>query len=132
MISEESFEPTVMFFGLTNSPTIFQTIMNEILWNLINIEVTSFIDNIIVETEEKERHNKVVEKVVKKLAKNNLNLYVKLEKYKWKIRRVGFLGVVIELGEIKIEEEKIKEVLDWPTPKGVKDIQKFLKLVNYY
>ena len=54
--------------------------MNEILWNLINIkEVTSFIDNIIVKTEEKERHNKVV----KKLAKNNL--YVKLEKCKQKI-----------------------------------------------
>ena len=65
MISEGSFEPTVIFFGLTNSPTIFQTIMNEILWDLINIgEVTSFIDNIIVETKEKKRHNKVVEKVV--------------------------------------------------------------------
>ena len=65
MISEGSFEPTVIFFGLTNSPTIFQTIMNEILWDLINIgEVTSFIDNIIVETKEQKRHNKVVEKVV--------------------------------------------------------------------
>ena len=65
MISEGSFEPTVIFFGLTNSPTIFQTIMNEILWDLINIgEVTSFIDNIIVETKEKKRHNKVVEKIV--------------------------------------------------------------------
>ena len=65
MISEGSFEPTVIFFGLTNSPTIFQTIINEILWDLINIgEVTSFIDNIIVETKEKKRHNKVVEKVV--------------------------------------------------------------------
>ena len=65
MISEGSFEPTVIFFGLTNSPTIFQTIMNKILWDLINIgEVISFIDNIIVETKEKKRHNKVVEKVV--------------------------------------------------------------------
>ena len=73
--------------------------MNEILWDLINIgEVTSFIDNIIVETKEKKRHNKVVEKVVQKLAKNNLYLYVKPEKYKQKIRRVGFSGVVIGLG----------------------------------
>jgi len=72
----------------------------------------------------------VVEKIVKKLAKNNL--YVKPEKYKWKIRGVGFLAVVIKLGEIKTEEEKVKGMLDWPTPKGVKDIQKFLELVNYY
>jgi len=42
------------------------------------------------------------------------------------------LGVVIEPEGIKIEEEKVKDVLDWPTLKEVKDIQKFLELVNYY
>ena len=59
-------------------------------------------------------------------------MYVKLEKYKWKVRKVGFLEVVIRLERIKIEEENVKEVLDWPTPKGVKNIQKFLELTNYY
>ena len=63
---EESFEPTVMFFGLTNFLAMFQTIMNKILWNLINTrEVASFINNVIVETEKKEKHNEVVEEVVK-------------------------------------------------------------------
>jgi len=45
---------------------------------------------------------------------------------------VGFLGVVIELEGIKMKEEKMKGVLDWLTLKGVKNIQKFLKLANYY
>ena len=45
---------------------------------------------------------------------------------------MGFLGVVIGLEEIKMEEEKLKKVLDWPIPKCVKDMQKFLGLVNYY
>ena len=45
---------------------------------------------------------------------------------------MGFLEVLIGLEEIKMEEEKVKEVLDWLTPKRVKDIQKFLGLVNYY
>jgi len=85
-----------MFFELTNSPATFQTIIKQIFWDLINIgEVVSFIDNVIVETEEKEGYNEVVEKVVKRLVENDL--YVKLEKYKWKIREVGFLGVVIGL-----------------------------------
>jgi len=48
------------------------------------------------------------------------------------VREVVFLGVVIELEGIKIEEEKIKGVLDWPTLQRVKDIQKFLGLMNYY
>ena len=75
-------------------------------------------------------YDKVVEKVVKRLAENNL--YIKPEKYKYKIRKVEFLGVVIRLEEIKMEEEKVKGVLDWLTPKEVKDIQKFLRLANYY
>ena len=128
---EGSFEPTVMFFGLTNSPATFQTIMNELLRDLINTgKVAVFIDDIIVGTEDEEGYNELVAEVVKRLKKNNL--YVKLEKCKWKVREVGFLGVVIGLEEIKMEEEKVKGVLDWPTPKCVKDVQKFLGLANYY
>ena len=125
MTLEGSFEPTVMFFGLTNSLATFQTIINKILQDLINTgEVASFIDNIIVETEEEEDHHKVVEEVVKRIAKNDL--YIKLEKCKQKVRKVKFLEVAIRPERIKIEEEKVKGVLDWLTSKGIKDIQKFL------
>ena len=48
------------------------------------------------------------------------------------MREVGFLRVVIRLERIKMEEEKVKDVLDWPIPKCVKDVQKFLGLANYY
>ena len=71
-----------------------------------------------------------MEEVVRRLAEKNL--YMKLEKYKWKMKEVGFLEVVIGLEGIKMEKEKVKGVLDWPTPKCVKDIQKFLGLANYY
>jgi len=48
------------------------------------------------------------------------------------VREVGFLGVVIGLEGVKMEEEKVKGVLDWLTRKCVKDVQKFLGLANYY
>jgi len=51
-----------------------------------------------------------VKEIVKRLAENNL--YVKPEKCKWKVREVGFLGVVIGPEEIKMEEEKMKRVLE--------------------
>jgi len=105
--------------------------MNEILRDLINTgKVVSFIDDIIVGTEEEEGHNEIVEEVIRRMEENNL--YMKPEKCKWKVREVGFLGVVIERDRIKMEEEKVKAVLDWPTSKSVKDIQKFLGLANYY
>ena len=88
MTLEGSFEPIVMFLGLTNSLVMFQIMMNKILQDLINTrEVISFID-VIVGTEEEKGHNKVVEEVVKRLAENNL--YVKPKKYKWKIWEVRF------------------------------------------
>ena len=90
----------------------------------------SFIDNVIVGMKIVEGYDKIVVKVVKRLVENDL--YMKPEKYKWKIREVGFLKVVIGLERIKIEEEKMKCVLDQPTLKGVKDIQKFLELANCY
>ena len=113
-----------------NSPATFQTIMNEILQDLIKTgKVASFIDNIIIEMEEEEGHDELVE-VVRRLAENNL--YVKPKKCKWKVKKVGFLGVVIGPEGIKMKEEKVKGVLDWLTPKCVKDVQKFLGLANYY
>ena len=131
MTLEGSFEPMVMFFGLTNLLATFQAMINELLQNLINMgKVMAFINDVIVGTETKEGYNELVAEVIRRLEKNDL--YVKPEKCKWKVREVGFLGVIIELDGIKMEEEKMKGVLEWPTPKCIKDMQKFLELVNYY
>jgi len=105
--------------------------MNELLRDLINTgKVVAFIDDVIIEIESKEEHNELVAEVIKRLEENDL--YMKPEKCKWKVREVGFLGVVIREDGIKMKEEKMKGVLDWPTPKCVKDVQKFLGLANYY
>jgi len=85
--------------------------MNELLRDLINIgKVAVFINDMIVGTEMEEGHDELVAEVIKRLEANNL--YVKPEKCKWKVREVGFLGVVIGPEGIKMEKEKIKGVLE--------------------
>ena len=93
-------------------------------------KVVAFIDDVIVGIDTEEGHDKIVVEIIKRLEENDL--YVKPEKYKWKVREIGFLEVVIGPDGIKMKEEKIKGILDWPTPKCVKDVQKFLGLANYY
>jgi len=84
MTPEGIFKHIVMFFELTNFLATFQTMINEILWDLINTgKVVSFIDDVIVETKGKEGHNEIVEEVIRRLVENDL--YMKLEKYKWKV-----------------------------------------------
>jgi len=76
-----AYEPTVMYFRLTNSLATFQMIMNDLFQDLINQEDTViFIDDILVATDTEEGHDELVEKVLKRLEENNL--FVKLEKYK--------------------------------------------------
>ncbi len=69
---ERSFEPTVMFFGLTNSPATFQTMMNDLLRDLVVEEkVVVFIDDVMIVTETEEGHDKIVEEVLKRLEEND-------------------------------------------------------------
>jgi len=108
-----SFEPTIMFFGMTNSLATFQAMMNEILRDLINEgKVVAFVDIVLVGMETEKGHNEIVEEILRRLEENDL--YIKLEKCMWKARKIGFLGVVIRPNGIEMEAEKVDGVLSWP------------------
>ena len=125
------FEPTVMFFGITNSLATFQAITNEILRDLINEgKVAAFVNDVLVGTETEEGHDEIVEEVLRRLEENDL--YVKPEKCIQKVRKIGFLEVVIGPNRIEMEKEKIDGILSWPEPKNAKDVRKLLGLANYY
>jgi len=116
---------------MTNLPATFQVIINKILRDLVNKgKVTAFVDDVLVRTEIEKGHDEIIEEVLKRLEKNDL--YVKPEKYVWKVRKIRFLGVVIEPNGIEMEKKKVDGILSWPKPKNIKDIRKFLDLANYY
>jgi len=99
--------------------------MNELLRDLINTgKMAAFINDIIIGMEMEEKHDEIVAEVIRRLQENDL--YMKPEKCKWKVREVEFLGVVIRPEGIKMEKEKMKGVLEWPTSECVKDVQKIL------
>ena len=103
---EGSFEPMAMFFGLTNSLATFQAMMNDLLRDLVVEEkIAVFIDDIMIATETEERYNEIVEEVLRRLEENDL--FVKPEKCVWKVREVGFLGVIIGEDRVRMEKEKV-------------------------
>jgi len=84
--------------------------INNLLRDLIEVEdVAVFIDNVMMVIETEEEYNNIMEKVSRKITNNNL--FVKPEKYVWKVREVGFLGVVIGLDGIKMEKKKFQRVV---------------------
>ena len=121
----------VMFFRLTNSLVTFQTIINELLRDLINTgKVVAFIDDIIIGMEDEEGHNELVAEVVKKLEENDL--YVKPEKCKWKVREVGFLEVVITLDFLEQDKDQTL-VLEKTQENSIKSsLQSSLSYISIY
>ena len=98
----------------------FQIMMNDLLRNIIEVgNIAMLINSVIVEMEIEKEYNNIV---LRRITKNNL--FVKPEKCMWKIRKIEFLGVVIVIGpdEIKMEKEKVREVVDWLVPKNIKNM----------
>jgi len=105
--------------------------MNDILRDLIDTgDVVAFMNNVLVGIEDKKKHNNVIEEILRRMEADNL--YLKPEKCVWKVKEIDFLGLVIREDGIEMQEEKMSGVLEWPRPKTVKNVQKFLGLANYY
>ena len=83
-----------MFFDLTNLLVIFQVMINDILRDLIDTgDIAAFMNNVLVETKDKEKHNEIVEKVLKRIEESDL--YIKPEKCVWKVKEINFLRSII-------------------------------------
>ena len=85
--------------------------MNNLLRDIIKVgDMIVFIDDIIIGTEIDEGHDDIIKEVLRRMMENDL--FVKPKKYVWKVREVGFLGVMIGLDRVKIEKEKVQRVVD--------------------
>jgi transposase InsO family protein len=125
------FEPLVMFFGLTNSPATFQTMMDDIFRELV-IEgvVVVYLDDILIFTESIEEHRKVTRRVMEILAEHKL--FLKAAKCEFEKTTVEYLGVIISHNSVEMDPVKIAGVADWPAPTNKKEVQSFLGFANFY
>src|ERR1700733_1366311 len=111
------YEPVVMPFGLRNAPAVFQRMMNTQFANITATDkVIIYMDDILIATEDDLKiHREIVNKVLERLAK--LDLYLKLSKCQFEVRKIEFLGVVLEKGTVTMDPIKVSGVQDWKAPK---------------
>ena len=126
-----AFKPLVIFFGLCNSSLIFQMMTNKIFTDMEDIVVV-YIDNIMIftKTDDLKKHDEIELAVLCHLEENNI--YIKAEKCTFHTTEVDFLRMIVGKDDIKIDQSKVKAILDWPAPTSVKGIRSFLGLANLY
>jgi hypothetical protein len=120
-----------MFFGLTNSPATFQSLMNSIFANLIaQGKVAIYLDDILIWSSTLEEHCKIVHKVL--YCFQMYNLYLCPEKCEFKQAKVDYLGLIISHGKVPMDPVKIKAIVNWPVSESLKEVQSFIGFANFY
>src|SRR6266852_1034030 len=140
LTSEGLFEPTVMFFGLTNSLATFQMMMNTIFRKEVTEGWLSvYMDDIAIHTKPKEgeteeqhmkRHRNYTHHVLEVLERNDL--YLKPEKCEFKKQEIEYLGIIVGQNSLQMDPKKLQSVAEWPYPKNPTEIRQFLGFTGYY
>ena len=123
-------EYLVMPFGLTNVPAFFQTLVNDVLGDMLNKFVFVYLDDILIFSQDARSHQGHVRKVLQHLLENRL--FVKAEKCTFSCMSTTFLGYIISAGSIAMDPEKVRAVEQWPNPTDRKLLQRFLGFANFY
>jgi len=120
-----------MYFGFSNTPATFQSMMNDILGDLIYIRlVMVYLDDILIFGTYLKEHRQLVKEVLKRLQFNDL--YAKAKKCFFEQSSIKYSGIIILENTVQMDKEKLLGVLEWPVLTKVKQVQVFLGFANFY
>ncbi len=119
-----------MPFGLSNSPAVFQALVNDVLRDMVDQFIYVYLDDILIFSSSLQEHVQHVRRVLQRLLENGL--FVKAEKCDFHAQSVSFLGYIISSEGMCMDPDKVKAVMDWPSPDSRKALQRFLGFANFY
>jgi len=124
------YEYTVMPFGLCNTPSTFQSMINNVFCDMLDVGGIAYMDDILINTETVEEHVALVRRVMERLRK--ARLCVSIKKSSFHQQEVEFLGYKISDRGISITSTKVQEIRALSTPDKVVDVQSFMGFANFY
>ncbi len=124
------FEYLVMPFGLSNSPAVFQALVNDVLRDMVDQFIYVYLDDILIFSSSLQEHVQHVRRVLQRLLENGL--FVKAEKCAFHAQSVPFLGFIVSPEGVRMDPDRVKAVVDWPTPDSRKALLRFLGFANFY
>ncbi len=128
--NEGLFEYLVIPFGLTNAPAAFQSFIQWVLWEFLDIICVVYLDGILIFLQTQEAHDAPVLQILSTL--NWHGLLTSANKCEFDKGSLEYLGFILGKDGVAMHPNKLSTIADWPEPCSVKDIQHFLGLANFY
>ena len=124
------YEWLVMPFGLTNAPSTFMRLMNYVLRAFLGKFVVVYFDDILIYSKYLDDHILHVRLVLDVLRQEKL--YANLKKCSFCLDRVNFFRFIVSSQGVEVDEEKVRAIRDWPTPKNTSEVRSFHGLASFY
>jgi len=130
IIALEAYKSKVLFFELINNSASFQQYMNDILWDFLNDFCQVYLDDILIYSKTQWEHKQHVKMILSKLWEADLQMNIR--KCKFNVEEIIFLKVIVSEQNLCMNSIKVKVIVNWTTLINLKEVQSFMRFVNFY
>ncbi len=126
----EAYKYKMLSFGLTNEPASFQQYMNDVLWDFLNDFCQAYLDDILIYSKTRKKHRNHVKLVLSRLREAELQIDIR--KCEFDVEETVFLEVIVSGLDLRMDFSKVTVIVSWITLTNLKEIQNFVRFVNFY
>jgi len=126
----KAYKYKMLSFELTNESISFQQYMNDVLWNFLNDFCQVYLDDILIYSKMRKKHKYHVKLVLNRLREAELQMNIR--KCEFNVEKTVFLEVIISELHLRMNSSKVTVIVSWITSINLKEIQSFVRFVNFY
>jgi len=126
----EAYKYKMLSFELTNESIFFQQYMNDVLWDFLNDFCQVYLDDILIYSKTRKKHKDHVKLVLNRLREAELQMNI--QKCEFNVEETVFLEVIVSEQDLRMNSSKMIVIVNWTTSTNLKEIQSFVRFVNFY
>lgn len=124
------FEYLVMPMGLCNAPATFQSLMNQIFYDCVDVFMVVYMDDLLIFSKDEKSHLEHLDIVLSRLKDHQL--YVSPKKCEFMKTEISFLGLIVGQKGLRVDPKKVEVLREWPQPKTLTDVRSFMGLLQFF